>query len=151
MAPTSTGSDQGRSRLCDTRNPDLWQRLPLAHTSAAAVGLPMRDPAAILVITPGPDWHKLPSVRGPGGPSATEAGFAQVGDPFDAAWAEESVMLKPPFSSRRCRSLTSVHPGCHPPWHIQIFSRRHVYSASRGLKRSAKPIMEEGMRKGKRE
>lgn len=64
---------------------------------------------------------------------------------------EESVTSKPLFSSQCCGSLTSVHLGCHLWWHIQIFSLRHVYSASWGLKQSAKPITEEGMRKGKRE
>ena len=64
---------------------------------------------------------------------------------------EELVTSKPLFSSQRCCSLTSVYLGCHLPWHIQIFSQRHAYSASQGLKQSAKPIMEEGTRKGKRE
>lgn len=63
---------------------------------------------------------------------------------------EELITSKPLFSSQRCGSLTSVYLGCHPPLAHPDLSTVPMYRGSWGLKRSAKPIMEEGMRKGKR-
>lgn len=151
VAKPSHGSCQCRSRQCNRRNPDLRQWLPLAHIFTSAVGLPMQDPAAILVTAPGPGWHELPSVRGPGGRQPQRLGLLRWQIPSMWLRQEESVTLKLLSSSQRCRSLTSVHLGCHPPWHIHIFSQHHVYSASWGLKLSAKPITKEGTSKEKRE
>lgn len=102
MAPASAGSGQGWSRQRNRRNPDLWQWLPLAHIAAAAVGLPVQDPA-------GPGWQEPPSV-----PQPQQLGWLRWEIPSMWLGQEESVTSKPLFSSQCCCSLASVHLGCHP-------------------------------------
>lgn len=66
----------------------------------------MSDAAAISVITPVPGWHDLPSVRGPAGPSATKAGFAQAEDLFDEAWPRAVGTIK---ATRQQPELPQAH------------------------------------------